>query len=90
MQDNELFDVESRPGKMSGGYDQSAQLQRPPSSFRQLEQHLRRRGCADPRVRPRASRGYVAERDRRCPPTSNAPGMESAGPWNSSPPLAFL
>ena len=47
MQDNELFDVESRPGKMSGGYMTSLPSYKAPS-FCQLEQHLRRCGRADP------------------------------------------
>ena len=52
MQDNELFDVESRPGKMSGGYMTSLPTYKAPYLC-QLEQHLCRRGRADPRVRPR-------------------------------------
>ena len=51
MQDNELFDVESRPGKMSGGYMTSLPSYKAPFIFCQLERHLRRCGRADPRMR---------------------------------------
>ena len=53
MQDNELFDVESRPGKMSGGYMTSLPTYKAPFIFANWNNTCRRRGRADPRVRPR-------------------------------------
>ena len=62
MQDNELFDVESRPGKMSGGYMTSL------PSYKDVLTHE----CGH------AFEGYVAERDPEVPADLECPGMESA------------
>lgn len=48
MQDNEMFDVMSRPGKMSGGYEEIIPDYKAPFIFFELERHIRRCGCADP------------------------------------------
>ena len=69
MQDNELFDVESRPGKMSGGYMTSL-----PSNWNNTS------GDVDVLTHEcgHAFEGYVAERDPEVPADLECPGMESA------------
>ena len=90
MQDNDLFDVESRPGKMSGGYMTSLPVYKAPFIFANWNDT-----AADVDVLTHecghAFEGYVAERDPKNP---RRPGMSRYGErrvttpwlWNSSPP----
>ena len=77
MQDNELFDVESRPGKMSGGYMTSLPAYKAPFIFANWNNT-----SADVDVLTHecghAFEGYVAERDPKVPADLECPGMESA------------
>ena len=77
MQDNELFDVESRPGKMSGGYMTSLPSYKAPFIFANWNNT-----SADVDVLTHecghAFEGYVAERDPKIPADLECPGMESA------------
>ena len=77
MQDSELFDVESRPGKMSGGYMTSLPSYKAPFIFANWNNT-----SADVDVLTHecghAFEGYVAERDPKIPADLECPGMESA------------
>ena len=77
MQDNELFDVESRPGKMSGGYMTSLPSYKAPFIFANWNNT-----SADVDVLTHecghAFEGYMAERDPKIPADLECPGMESA------------
>ena len=77
MQDNDLFDVESRPGKMSGGYMTSLPVYKAPFIFANWNDT-----AADVDVLTHecghAFEGYVAERDPKIPADLECPGMESA------------
>ena len=77
MQDNELFDVESRPGKMSGGYMTSLPSYKAPFIFANWNNTS---GDVDVLTHEcgHAFEGYVAERDPEVPADLESPGMESA------------
>ena len=77
MQDNELFDVESRPGKMSGGYMTSLPSYKAPFIFANWNNTS---GDVDVLTHEcgHAFEGYVAERDSAIPADLECPGMESA------------
>ena len=77
MQDNELFDVESRPGKMSGGYMTSLPSYKAPFIFANWNDTS---GDVDVLTHEcgHACEGYVAERDPAIPADLECPGMESA------------
>ena len=77
MQDNELFDVESRPGKMSGGYMTSLPSYKAPFIFANWNNTS---GDVDVLTHEcgHAFEGYVAERDHAIPADLECPGMESA------------
>ena len=77
MQDNELFDVESRPGKMSGGYMTSLPSYKAPFIFANWNNTS---GDVDVLTHEcgHAFEGYVAERDPNVPVDLECPGMESA------------
>ena len=77
MQDNELFDVESRPGKMSGGYMTSLPRYKAPFIFANWNNTS---GDVDVLTHEcgHAFEGYVAERDPAIPADLECPGMESA------------
>ena len=77
MQDNELFDVESRPGKMSGGYMTSLPSYKAPFIFANWNDTS---GDVDVLTHEcgHAFEGYVAERDPEVPADLECPGMESA------------
>ena len=77
MQDNELFDVESRPGKMSGGYMTSLPSYKAPFIFANWNNTS---GDVDVLTHEcgHAFEGYVAERDPPVPADLECPGMESA------------
>ena len=77
MQDNELFDVESRPGKMSGGYMTSLPSYKAPFIFANWNDTS---GDVDVLTHEcgHAFEGYVAERDPNVPVDLECPGMESA------------
>ena len=77
MQDNELFDVESRPGKMSGGYMTSLPSYKSPFIFANWNDTS---GDVDVLTHEcgHAFEGYVAERDPAIPADLECPGMESA------------
>mgnify|MGYP000677142493 CR=1 FL=1 len=77
MQDNELFDVESRPGKMSGGYMTSLPSYKAPFIFANWNNTS---GDVDVLTHEcgHAFEGYVAERDPEVPADLECPGMESA------------
>ena len=77
MQDNELFDVESRPGKMSGGYMTSLPSYKAPFIFANWNDTS---GDVDVLTHEcgHAFEGYVAERDPHVPADLECPGMESA------------
>ncbi len=77
MQDNELFDVESRPGKMSGGYMTSLPSYKAPFIFANWNNTS---GDVDVLTHEcgHAFEGYVAERDPAVPADLECPGMESA------------
>ena len=77
MQDNELFDVESRPGKMSGGYMTSLPSYKAPFIFANWNNTS---GDVDVLTHEcgHAFEGYVAERDPKIPADLECPGMESA------------
>ena len=77
MQDNELFDVESRPGKMSGGYMTSLPSYKAPFIFANWNNTS---GDVDVLTHEcgHAFEGYVAERDPHVPADLECPGMESA------------
>ena len=77
MQDNELFDVESRPGKMSGGYMTSLPSYKAPFIFANWNDTS---GDVDVLTHDcgHAFEGYVAERDPAIPADLECPGMESA------------
>ena len=77
MQDNELFDVESRPGKMSGGYMTSLPSYKAPFIFANWNDTS---GDVDVLTHEcgHAFEGYVAERDPKVPADLECPGMESA------------
>ena len=77
MQDNELFDVESRPGKMSGGYMTSLPSYKAPFIFANWNDTS---GDVDVLTHEcgHAFEGYVAERDPAIPADLECPGMESA------------
>ena len=77
MQDNELFDVESRPGKMSGGYMTSLPSYKAPFIFANWNDTS---GDVDVLTHEcgHAFEGYVAERDPAIPAELECPGMESA------------
>ena len=77
MQDNELFDVESRPGKMSGGYMTSLPSYKAPLIFANWNDTS---GDVDVLTHEcgHAFEGYVAERDPAIPADLECPGMESA------------
>ena len=77
MQDNELFDVESRPGKMNGGYMTSLPSYKAPFIFANwngtsADVDVLTHECGH------AFEGYVAERDPHVPADLECPGMESA------------
>jgi len=77
MQDNELFDVESRPGKMSGGYMTSLPSYKAPFIFANWNNTS---GDVDVLTHEcgHAFEGYMAERDPKIPADLECPGMESA------------
>ena len=77
MQDNELFDVESRPGKMSGGYMTSLPSYKAPFIFANWNNTS---GDVDVLTHEcgHAFEGYVAECDPNVPADLECPGMESA------------
>ena len=77
MQDNELFDVESRPGKMSGGYMTSLPSYKAPFIFANWNNTS---GDVDVLTHEcgHAFEGYVAERNPEVPADLECPGMESA------------
>ncbi len=77
MQDNELFDVESRPGKMSGGDMTSLPSYKAPFIFANWNNTS---GDVDVLTHEcgHAFEGYVAERDPEVPADLECPGMESA------------
>ena len=77
MQDNELFDVESRPGKMSGGYMTSLPSYKAPFIFANWNNTS---GDVDVLTHEcgHAFEGYVAERDPEVPADLDCHGMESA------------
>ena len=77
IQDNELFDVESRPGKMSGGYMTSLPSYKAPFIFANWNDTS---GDVDVLTHEcgHAFEGYVAERDPAIPADLECPGMESA------------
>ena len=77
MQDNELFDVESRPGKMSGGYMTSLPSYKAPFIFANWNNTS---GDVDVLTHEcgHAFEGYGAERDPEVPADLDCPGMESA------------
>ena len=77
MQGNELFDVESRPGKMSGGYMTSLPCYKAPFIFANWNGTS---GDVDVLTHEcgHAFEGYVAERDPNVPADLECPGMESA------------
>ena len=77
MQDNELFDVESRPGKMSGGYMTSLPSYKAPFIFANWNNTS---GDVDVLTHEcgHAFEGYVAARDPEVPAALECPGMESA------------
>ena len=77
MQDNELFDVESRPGKMSGGYMTSLPSYKAPFIFANWNNTS---GDVDVLTHEcgHAFEGYVAERNPKVPADLECPGMESA------------
>ena len=77
MQDNELFDVESRPGKMSGGYMTSLPSYKAPFIFANWNDTS---GDVDVLTHEcgHAFEGYVAERDPNVPADLECPAMESA------------
>ena len=77
MQDNELFDVESRPGKMSGGYMTSLPSYKAPFIFANWNDTS---GDVDVLTHEcgHAFEGFVAERDPAIPADLECPGMESA------------
>ena len=77
MQGNELFDVESRPGKMSGGYMTSLPSYKAPFIFANWNDTS---GDVDVLTHEcgHAFEGYVAERDPAIPADLECPGMESA------------
>ena len=77
MQDNELFDVKSRPGKMSGGYMTSLPSYKAPFIFANWNDTS---GDVDVLTHEcgHAFEGYVAERDPAIPADLECPGMESA------------
>ena len=77
MQNNELFDVESRPGKMSGGYMTSLPSYKAPFIFANWNDTS---GDVDVLTHEcgHAFEGYVAERDPAIPADLECPGMESA------------
>ena len=77
MQDNELFDVESRPGKMSGGYMTSLPSYKAPFIFANWNNTS---GDVDVLTHEcgHAFEGYVAEHDPEVPADLECPGMESA------------
>ena len=77
MQNNELFDVESRPGKMSGGYMTSLPSYKAPFIFANWNNTS---GDVDVLTHEcgHAFEGYVAERDPKIPADLECPGMESA------------
>ena len=77
MQDNELFDVESRPGKMSGGYMTSLPSYKAPFIFANWNNTS---GDVDVLTHEcgHAFEGYVAGRDPEVPADLECPGMESA------------
>ena len=77
MQDNELFDVESRPGKMSGGYMTSLPSYKAPFIFANWNDTS---GDVDVLTHEcgHAFEGYVAERDPNVPADLEYPAMESA------------
>ena len=77
MQDNELFDVLSRPGKASGGYMTSLPSYKAPFIFANWNGT-----SADVDVLTHeaghAFEGYLAARDEKIPADLECPGMESA------------
>ena len=75
--DNELFDVESRPGKMSGGYMTSLPSYKAPFIFANWNNTS---GDVDVLTHEcgHAFEGYVAERDPNVPADLECPAMESA------------
>ena len=77
MQDNELFDVESRPGKTSGGYMTSLPSYKAPFIFANWNGTS---GDVDVLTHEcgHAFEGYLAARDERIPADLDCPGMESA------------
>ena len=86
MQDNELFDVESRPGKMSGGYMTSLPSYKAPFIFANWNNTS---GDVDVLTHEcgHAFEGYVAERDPEVPADLECPGMRAPRftpwPWSS-------
>ena len=77
MQDNELFDVESRPGKMSGGYMTSLPSYKAPFIFANWNNTS---GDVDVLTHEcgHAFECYLAERDPAVPADLECPAMESA------------
>ena len=77
LQDNELFDVESRPGKMSGGYMTSLPSYKAPFIFANWNNTS---GDVDVLTHEcgHAFEGYLAERDPAVPADLECPAMESA------------
>ena len=77
MQNNELFDVESRPGKMSGGYMTSLPSYKAPFIFANWNNTS---GDVDVLTHEcgHAFEGYLAERDPAVPADLECPAMESA------------
>lgn len=93
MLDNELFDVESRPGKMSGGYMTSLPAYKAPFIFANWNDTS---GDVDVLTHEcgHAFEGYLAERNEKVPADLECPAMESAeihsmamefltAPWHS-------
>lgn len=77
MQDNELFDVESRPGKMNGGYMTDLPTYKAPFIFANWNDTS---GDVDVLTHEcgHAFEGYLAARDPSIPFDLACPGMESA------------
>lgn len=77
MQDNELFDVLSRPGKMSGGYMTMLADYKAPFIFANWNDTAHDIDVLTHEA-GHAFEGYLASRDERIPSDLRCPGMESA------------
>ena len=80
MQDNELFDVESRPGKLSGGYMTSLPTYKAPFIFAtwnntSADVDVLTHECGH------AFEGYVAERDPKVPADLECPCLLYTSRW---------